>query len=148
MISSSFDVDHALPSSKLICKVVAFRFAVRRSILASVAMSGAAGLFCDAASAAGFAAAAVPAAPATTRRTKLFAYGSGASQMFNPHGCSALSTLNEGQLWKAVKKSRLSLRTCSGDNNGRRLQGRRGNFLEEIDKVQSKKWHVTWPGLV
>ena len=63
----------ASPSSKLIRKLVAFLSAVRRSVLAFVAMSGAAGLFCDAASAAGPAAAAVPAAPDTTRRTKLFA---------------------------------------------------------------------------
>ena len=61
----------ASPSSKLICKLVAFRSLVRRSVLASVATSGAAGLFCDANSAAGPAAAAVPAAPDTTRRTKL-----------------------------------------------------------------------------
>ena len=61
----------ASPSSKLIRKLVAFLSLVRRSVLASVATSGAAGLFCDANSAAGPAAAAVPAAPDTTRRTKL-----------------------------------------------------------------------------
>ena len=29
--------------------------------------------------------------------------------MFNPHGCSALSISNEGQLWKAVSAGRLKL---------------------------------------